>query len=441
MTKSHGAAPSPVSTDRYLVISVDSHCGPLPAQLREYCEHRHLERFDEWAAAVPTEHELTQALLNVPDEIAAEARASQASESERPARYTDGNVDVRERIRHMNEDGVAAEVIFHGGQNGQLIPFSDFTLVSEADALMASKNDLAQRAVGYRIYNRWLADWISVEPERHVGVAHIPIWDVEASVAEAEWARSAGLTSVNFPAPRPYLTPYNDPSWEPLWAACEANELPLSSHGGYAQGDYRGVESIALLLMEHPFWGRRALWYLIFGRVFERHPGLKFVITEQRWDNEVLTDMDSVYLGNPANPDFPAAPTFAKLRELLPRLPSDYFRTNCFVGASMLSHREAEEAIAADLVGNTLWGSDYPHMEGCWPNTRQSMQMTFAGIPHDVARRVLGTNAAAVYSLDIDKLQTVADKIGPTVHELDQPLAQLPPGNHGWAFREVGKWA
>jgi predicted TIM-barrel fold metal-dependent hydrolase len=327
------------------------------------------------------------------------------------------------------------------GQNGQLIPFSDFTLVSEADPLAVPKEELARRAVGYHIYNRWLADWITVEPARHVGVAHIPIWDVDAAVAEAVWARRVGLCSVNFPAPRPYLTPYNDPSWEPLWDACEANELPLSSHGGYARGDYRGVESIAVLLMEHPFWGRRALWYLIFGGVFERHPRLKFVITEQRWDNEVLTDMDSVYLANPANPDFPAAPTFAKLRALLPRRPSDYFRTNCFVGASMLSRREAQEAIDADLVDNTLWGSDHPHMEGCWPNTRESLRLTFAGLPHYATTRMLGANAAAVYGLDVDKLRSVADAIGPTVAALDQPLERLPNGNLGWAFREIGKWA
>ena len=57
----------------------------------------------------------------------------------------------------------------------------------------------------------------------------------DAAAAEAEWARTVGLTSVNLPAPRPYLAPYNDPSWERLWSACEANDLPLSSHGGYAQ--------------------------------------------------------------------------------------------------------------------------------------------------------------------------------------------------------------
>jgi predicted TIM-barrel fold metal-dependent hydrolase len=428
-------------TDRYLVVTVDSHCGPMPSQLRAYCERAHLEAFDEWAAALPSEHEQTQSLLHVPEDSAAAAREAQLAETELPPRYTPGNFDVHERLRHMDQDGIAAEVIYHGGQNGQLIPFSDFTLVSEADALAAPKEELAMRAIGYRIYNRWLAEWISVEPERHVGVAHIPIWDVGAAAAEAEWARTAGLTSVNLPAPRPYLDPYNDPSWERLWAACAANDLPLSSHGGYAQGDYRGVESIVLLLMEHPFWGRRGLWYLIFGGVFERHPNLKFVITEQRWDNDVLADMDSAYLANPTDPDFPAAPVWAQLREIVPRLPSDYFRTNCFIGASMLSHAEAQEALDADLVSNTLWGSDYPHMEGCWPNTRLSMQKTFAGIPHDATARMLGLNALGVYGLDGAKLRLVADRIGPTPDELSRPPDREPVGHGGWAFRERGKWS
>jgi predicted TIM-barrel fold metal-dependent hydrolase len=428
-------------TDRYLVVSVDSHCGPSPSQLREYCNASNLEEFDQWAGSLTTEHEQTQALLHVPEEVAAEARQTRKDESELPPRYTPGNFDINERLRHMDEDGVAAEVIYHGGQNGMLIPFSDFTLVSEADALAAPKEELALRAVGYRIYNRWLADWISVEPERHVGVAHVPIWNVDAATAETEWARTVGLTSINLPAPRPFLQPYNDRSWEPLWAVCEANEMPLSSHGGYAQGDYRGIESTVLLLMEHPFWGRRGLWYLIFGGVFERHPGLKFVITEQRWDNYVLTDMDSAYLANPTDPDFPSAPVWAKLRELIPRLPSDYFRTNCFIGASMLSHSEANEAIAADLVLNTLWGSDYPHQEGCWPNTRLSLQKTFVGIPHEATRRMLGANAVDVYGLDEAKLRAVANRIGPTATEFNRAPDRQPSGHGGWAFRERGKWS
>jgi predicted TIM-barrel fold metal-dependent hydrolase len=430
---------APVETDRYLVVSIDSHCGPEPRQLRLYCEQKHLADFDEWAASLRSEHEQLEELLNVPHDLAAETTGVELPRDR--GRYTSGNLDINERLRHMDEDGVAAEVIFHGGQNGQLIPFSDFTLLTEARSLDVSRDALALRAVGYSIYNRWLADWISVQPERHVGVAHIPFWDIEAAVREVEAARGAGLTSVNFPAPREQLPPYNDAHWEPLWDVCEALEVPLSSHGGNATGDYRGVESVVLMLMEVPFFGRRALWYMIFGGVFERHPGLKLVITEQRWDNDVLIDMDSAYLANPTDPDFPTAHVWSRLRELLPRLPSEYFATNCFIGASMLSHLEAQATINAGLTGNVMWGSDYPHMEGCWPHTRLSMRKTFAGLPHDVNRLLLGENAVKVYNLDKSKLRKVVDRVGPTIEELDEPYEGQPSGNTGWAFRERGKWS
>ena len=47
------------------------------------------------------------------------------------------------------------------------------------------------------------------------------MWDVDAAVDELRWAADAGLRGVNFPAPRPWLRPYNDRAWEPFWAAAE----------------------------------------------------------------------------------------------------------------------------------------------------------------------------------------------------------------------------
>ena len=39
---------------------------------------------------------------------------------------------------------------------------------------------------------------------------------------------------------------------------------------------------------------------------------------------------------------------------------------------------------------------------------------------------MLSENAAAVYGFDLDKLQVLADRIGPTVEELATPLAEVP---------------
>src|SRR5207244_552946 len=99
------------------------------------------------------------------------------------------------------------------------VPFSSTGLRA-----WSSRKYVGLEAEGVHIYNRWLADFISVAPERHVGTAHIPISDVSAAVREVEWARSAGLTAVNLPAPRRDFPSYLDPVWEPFWAACSANE-------------------------------------------------------------------------------------------------------------------------------------------------------------------------------------------------------------------------
>ena len=98
---------------------------------------------------------------------------------------------------------------------------------------MGRKYDVSYEhaAVGRHMYNEWLADFCSVEPERHVGLAHLPMWDIDAAIAEATWAREHGLRAVNFPVEAGPVTElkrsrfaglhyYNDPIWEPFWAAC-----------------------------------------------------------------------------------------------------------------------------------------------------------------------------------------------------------------------------
>ncbi len=98
----------------------------------------------------------------------------------------------------MDRAGVAASVVYHGGLNGQSIPFSTTGLIAWGDSRY---NHL--EPVGVRIYNRWLADFVSEAPHRHAGIAHLPISDPEACVREVEWAAAAGLKGVNLAgAPR-----------------------------------------------------------------------------------------------------------------------------------------------------------------------------------------------------------------------------------------------
>jgi predicted TIM-barrel fold metal-dependent hydrolase len=259
-------------------------------------------------------------------------------------------------------------------------------------------------------------------------LAHVPIWDVEATVREVEWARQAGLKGVNFPAPRTTWPSFNHEIYEPLWAACEALDMPLCTHAGGGDDPLGapGNNAAACFAAEINWLGRRGLWQMIFGGVFERHPGLRMVYTEQRgaWVPATLRDLDSIW----------RSPLYSHLRNDLPRSPSEYWASNCYIGGSFIAPFEVALRHEIGLT-NLMWGADYPHQEGTWPNTLLAIRHAFAGVPETDTRLILGQNALDVFDLDPVELRSVADRIGPTPEMVAEPATELPE-HRGLAFRQ-----
>ena len=75
-----------------------------------------------------------------------------------------------------------------------------------------------------------------------------------------------------------------------------------------------------------------------------------------------------------------------------------------------------------------MWGSDYPHVEGSHPWTREHLRLTFHDVPESEIRAMLGQNAAAVYGFDLAKLAALAHRVGPTPGEVATPItaAEVP---------------
>jgi len=124
---------------------------------------------------------------------------------------------------------------------------------------------------------------------------------------------------------------------------------------------------------------------------------------------------------------------------ILEMKPSDYWQRNCWLGSSFMTRGDAEDR---DAVGShkIMWGSDFPHDEGTYPHTRESLAHTFAGIdPGEVAAMVGGT-AAHVYGFDLEALRPVADRIGPDVAAVRAGLDRVPTDTTSFAFgpRTVG---
>ena len=77
------------------------------------------------------------------------------------------------------------------------------------------------------------------------------------------------------------------------------------------------------------------------------------------------------------------------------RLPSEYFGTNIFVGASTMSLEEVRRrhVIGCDVM---MWGTDYPHPEGTWPHTVEALKRSFAEIPVEDTARLVGLTRSVV---------------------------------------------
>jgi len=152
---------------------------------------------------------------------------------------------------------------------------------------------------------------------------------------------------------------------------------------------------------------------------------LKFVITELgcHWAPGLLHRLDDIVrnLKSQATGEL----RFAE-GTVTPLLPSEYFGRNCWLGVSQprVSDIEAARLLGPDRI---MWGNDYPHDEGTFPFTRETLRQVFAGASASELRAVLAENAAALYGFDLGALAPYADQHGPTVAEVARPLTALPP--------------
>jgi predicted TIM-barrel fold metal-dependent hydrolase len=325
----------------------------------------------------------------------------------------------------MEADGVVAEVIFPN-----TVPpfFPKGSLVEQPPG--ASDGDLAKRWAGLQAHNRWLADFCSQAPGRRAGIAQIMLHDVDASVREIEWAKANGLTGgILLPGAPPGsgVPPLYAPDYEPIWSACEDLGMPINHHSGSAVPDMGPYPSAQMMfLLEVTWWAHRALWHLIYSGAMERHPTLQFVFTEQgtAWLPEELTRLD-YYRGRLSGTGGAAGSQEAKFGagaiEELSLSPGEYWHRQCHLGSSFIRRHEVamREQVGVDRI---MWGSDFPHLEGCWPYSRTHLRMSFAGVPEDEVRRMVGANAADVYGFDWQLLERLADQHGPTPAEVDDPL-------------------
>jgi predicted TIM-barrel fold metal-dependent hydrolase len=393
--------------DPYLIIAADSHAGLPTEEYRQYLESKFHPQFDEFLAE---RHAQIEAATNLGVRNEEYAKKWFEDHDEELA----GGWDAIKRDQALDADGVAGEVVYPDAdavESRTCVPFgAGLGLSGDLDPVLGM--------AGAKAHNRWLADLCSVSPERRCGVALIPITvEVDKVLEEIRWAKEHGLGAVMIPAMWMSQTPYHDRSYDPVWALCEELQMPVVTHSGSAPRDEYG-DHLGIYVTEVTWWPARPMWFLLWSGAFTRFPGLRFGVTEGGcwWLPQLLWFWDRLALGQKGSEKLGKDPFKGALGGMLP---SEIVDRNCFTGLANVKRRELGMRYEIG-IDNMLWGTDFPHPEGTWPNTFDWLQKTFFDIPIDEARRMLGLAAGEVFGFDMEALGKLAEKIGPTPTDLGQ---------------------
>lgn len=400
-------------SDNVIIASSDCHAGLPIHQYRDYLDPQYREVFDQ---AVDIELERIRGAEKsfLIKEINDEWRRG----NEKPLT---GAWVYDERLKVLDRDGISVEVVFPDG-------ITEHNTPPFGSGLALPTKDIVPELqwAGARAHNRWLAEFFSPNPHRHIPVAVIPLlWDVPQAMEEVKRVHAEGIRSILIPAMWGELDPYHHPKYNPFWELCQDLGVVVNFHSGpgpmadffgkdWPQEGVDGMQgSMGLYVGEVFWWTFRPVAFLIWGGVFERYPRLKVAVTETG-TNWMLTGWLNMLDFNYTEKAFSA-----KLGDFCSHLsmkPSDYFRRNVALGASCIPRGDVEIRHEVGLK-QLMWGSDYPHPEGTWPHTGEALKEVFSGFPEADVRAILGENLIRFYDLDHSALEQIAERIGPDIRQ------------------------
>jgi len=301
-----------------------------------------------------------------------------------------------QRIAEQDRDGVDAEVMFTSTRN--------------AVAWRAIGDDTAYKAVVHA-WNEFLAEeYCAVDRDRLLAMGMIPMTGVDDAVAELEYCARAGLRGIclsQFPSGKGFPTKDDDR----FYAAIRDLNMPLTVHVGFVETKgplfsypRRPAEASAgpgsdPMFAIARFGGgiAQTAIQMVFGGVFDRFPDLKvyFAETMAGWVGYCYEELDDTYrrIRHWAERDFGL--------DARPRRPSEELREHCLWGFL----RDPFGVRHRDEVGihNMMWGSDFPHYVGDWPNSRRVLDELFGGVPDAERERITCLNALEFFHLEADR--------------------------------------
>lgn len=330
--------------------------------------------------------------------------------------------DLEGRFRDLDADGVWAETIH---PNVGLLLFG----IEDTEYLTRCAE----------IYNDYIAE--RFQSDRLYPNALIPLQDLDWAVKEINRVASMGIHGLEMPLTAPRGRPYYLDSYDPVWNAAQSCGLPIAMHAGTGKSGHTANRAEEMLAMysagtdpnnrEHAVFAKRTAMsaaglsasayqcfetipHIVAGGVLERFPDLHFVIVETgaSWLLYLMDSMDAAWTGSTVQRDVKrtffkpdGSPVAQSADDELfrtwpyPMLPSEYVKHRIHVGFmdDYVALRNRELTGIESLV----WGSDYPHYEGTWPNSDAAIeaQARKANLSDEERAAIFGGTIARVYNM------------------------------------------
>jgi len=279
------------------------------------------------------------------------------------------------RIADQKLDGLSGEVIY--GLLGL-----DRSLKDDPEAV---------RFV-FRFYYEWILDFISIAPERFAAIGPLACFDPDQAAEDVRHMARLGLKGIEV-KPGHAVKPFWHDIWKPLWEAAEETGLPIQFHSEIGRllnpatpedmEDYGTIVN-ALIGSIGKMANAESLGAMVLSGVLERHPRLILVLgeTDISWIPHFLDRMDYMV----SEREFDTG---------LPMLPRDYWYRQC--RATFQHDKLGVELLHHVGIDNVMWGNDYPHPDGIWPNSKNILDDHLAGLSEGDKKKILHDNVAALY--------------------------------------------
>ena len=263
-----------------------------------------------------------------------------------------GAGDPKLRLADLDQEGIWGELVF-----------------------MIRDPELARE--GVKVQNDWTASEIAGVSRRLVPTAGISLLDIDDAVAEVHRTAGMGFRAVCLPIDPPEgQDHFNRDSWEPLWAAAEEAGVAIAFHIGTSDlkdiAPHRGPGAMVQNYVEQSYGGQRAAMKMVSSGALDRHPNLKLIVAEggASW---------VPFLGDRMNEGYRQHHGWVKPK--LSRLPKEILFDQVYTSSAV-------STLMSTGYKNIMWGSDYPHVEGTFGHTQETLHELFDDVPADVRYRI-----------------------------------------------------